>query len=299
VPVERCLLRAPVEARRPVRAELAQVGEVGAVGPSGAGIGSGQRVAASRRARSSRTALGTSMRYGRGAIGLAPYAPASMVNRTCPCSIMVPFSAWTSRTTPAHPGHDVVHELHHLDDADDVVGLDMGAGLHERRGPGLRGAVEDADARREHLVGGRDGGASPRLRRAPGHPRATARPARAQPPPRRARSRQGPRRRPRGRRPRGLAGPGRGRQPGARELQPGAVDLQDHLRPRPPLERVDQDREVLRPKSHAPRVPETGARRPPGRSGTLWTPTTAGAARPPREDPTCHGPGVSPRRMAA
>ncbi len=59
---------------------------------------------------------------------------------------------------PGNTGRDRVHHLHHLDDADDRVGLDPAADLDERRLAGALGAVEGAEHRGLdglHPVGGR------------------------------------------------------------------------------------------------------------------------------------------------
>src|SRR5258707_9782242 len=51
---------------------------------------------------------------------------------------------------PRHLGLDLVHQLHRLDDADDLPLLDHVALGHERRGIGLGGTIERADHRGLH-----------------------------------------------------------------------------------------------------------------------------------------------------
>ena len=59
-------------------------------------------------------------------------------------------AARISATVPRHAGAHGVHQLHHLDDADDGVLLDLRADFDEGRRAGLGRAVEGAQQRRGH-----------------------------------------------------------------------------------------------------------------------------------------------------
>ena len=95
----------------------------------------------------------------------------SMWNSGCPYCTVAPFSTRISRTTPPTSAVQLVHHLHHLEDAERLAGLDLVADLDEgrrlRRRASGRTSRPTWSARRGSRWRWR-----PRRRRAPPAPRA-------------------------------------------------------------------------------------------------------------------------------
>ena len=96
---------------------------------------------------------------------VARHAPSPRTrNSGAPYSTSSALSIQISAIVPGDAGGDRVHHLHHLDQADDRVGLDARADVDEGRRSGRRSAIERPEDRRDdrqRAVGGwRGNGAS-------------------------------------------------------------------------------------------------------------------------------------------